>query len=186
MPFVAIGAPDGPYGLTDLLDMPFIAMAQGTSVRALPDSACLRLGHTLLPRFEVAHLATAGAFVAQGLGITVLPELTLAVPRTDRLPRPKIGDFGLQRGIGLVRPPVRPSWISSPRHLGEAERQAGAGLYRVDRAVARGARRGNSPAMTLAAFGRRFPCGPPVSALLFTASTGPARSRGKPAPARAP
>lgn len=107
--FVAIGAPDGPlsdqrrYAWAELVEMPFIAMAQGTSVRELIDSACLRIGHTLAPRFEVAHLATAGALVAEGLGITALPTLTLPVLRTDTLIQREITGFGARRRIGLVR-----------------------------------------------------------------------------------
>lgn len=107
--FVAIGAPDGPlqedreYDWSELVEMPFIAMAKGTSVRELLDSACLRLDRPLSPRFEVAHLATAGAFVAEGLGITALPELTLPVLPTERLVQRSIKDFGARRRIGLVR-----------------------------------------------------------------------------------
>ena len=48
----------------------------GTSVRALTDAACAQAGITLRPRFEVTHLATAGALVAAGLGVTALPALT--------------------------------------------------------------------------------------------------------------
>lgn len=107
--FVAIGTADGPlneprgYGWAELVRMPFIAMAQGTSVRELIDGACMRIGHTLAPRFEVAHLATAGALVAEGLGITALPTLTLPVLRTERLIQRPIPDFGARRRIGLVR-----------------------------------------------------------------------------------
>lgn len=111
--FLAIGAADGPlaedrgYDWAEIVEMPFIAMAQGTSVRELLDSACLRLGRALSPRFEVAHLATAGAFVSAGLGVTALPELALAVLPTDRLVRREIRDFGIRRRIGLVRQPGR-------------------------------------------------------------------------------
>lgn len=107
--FVAVGAPDGPlsavraYTWEELVEMPFIAMAQGTSVRELIDGACLRIGHTLAPRFEVAHLATAGALVAEGLGITALPTLTLPVLRTEALVQRTIAGFGARRRIGLVR-----------------------------------------------------------------------------------
>ncbi|WP_278923939.1 MULTISPECIES: LysR family transcriptional regulator [Pseudophaeobacter] len=107
--FVAIGAPDGPlaedrtYDWSELVEMPFIAMAQGTSVRELLDSACLRLNRPLSPRFEVAHLATAGALVAEGLGITALPELTLPILPTERLVQRSIIGFGARRRIGLVR-----------------------------------------------------------------------------------
>lgn len=107
--FVAVGAPDGPlaedrsYTWSELIAMPFIAMAEGTSVRELIDGATLRLGQTLNPRFEVAHLATAGALVAEGLGITALPTLTLPVLHMDSLIQRSISDFGARRRIGLVR-----------------------------------------------------------------------------------
>jgi len=106
--FVAIGtgtgplAADRPYAWAELVDMPFIAMAKGTSVRELIDGACARHGLALTPRFEVAHLATAGALVAEGLGISALPTLTLPVLRTETLVTRPITDFGAKRRIGLV------------------------------------------------------------------------------------
>ena len=107
--FVAVGAPDSPlaaertYALAELAAMPFIAMETGTSVRELVDGACLRNGTVLSPRFEVAHLATAGALVAEGLGISILPTLTLPVLPMDRLVQRPVRDFGAKRRIGLVR-----------------------------------------------------------------------------------
>ncbi|TYC64158.1 LysR family transcriptional regulator [Rhodobacterales bacterium] len=107
--FVAVGAPDGPlgqdrtYSWDEITRMPFIAMAEGTSVRELLDGACLRIGTSLSPRFEVSHLATAGALVAEGLGITALPRLTLPVLRMETLITRPIADFGARRRIGLVR-----------------------------------------------------------------------------------
>lgn len=112
-PFVAIGAPQGPlaedrvYDLAELVDMPLIAMEPGTSVRELIDGACQRLEKTIAPRFEVAHLATAGALVAVNLGITLLPTLTLPVLPMERLVRRTISDFGAKRRIGLVHQPGR-------------------------------------------------------------------------------
>lgn len=107
--FVAIGAPGGPldedraYDWAELLELPFIAMAEGTSVREIIDGACLRIGRRLGPRFEVAHLATAGALVAEGLGVTALPTLTLPVLPMNRLLQRPIREFGARRRIGLVR-----------------------------------------------------------------------------------
>lgn len=107
--FVAVGAPDGPlagdrtYAMAELTAMPFIAMETGTSVRELLDGACARIGTVLAPRFEVAHLATAGALVAEGLGISILPTLTLPVLPMERLVQRPISDFGARRRIGLVR-----------------------------------------------------------------------------------
>ena len=107
--FVALGMPDGPlaedraYGWAELVAMPFIVMETGTSVRELIDGTCQRFGHSLSPRFEVAHLATAGALVSAGLGITVLPRLTLAILRSETFVIRDISDFGTRRRIGLVR-----------------------------------------------------------------------------------
>lgn len=108
-PFVAVGTPDGPlaeeraYDWAEIAAMPFIAMAEGTSVRELIDGACARIAVKLSPRFEVAHLSTAGAFVAAGLGITALPTLTLPVLDMKVLVRRPIEGFGATRRIGLVR-----------------------------------------------------------------------------------
>lgn len=111
--FVAVGAPEGPlaenrrYDLAELATMPIIAMENGTSVRELLDGACQRSGIALAPRFEVAHLATAGALVAEGLGISVLPTLTLPVLPMERLVQRPVGNFGAKRRIGLVHQPGR-------------------------------------------------------------------------------
>lgn len=107
--FVAVGALDGPlaqdrvYEWEEVMTMPFIAMAKGTSVRDLTDAACQRHGYILTPRFEVSHLTTAGAFVTEGLGVTVLPKLTLAVLKMNRLVQRKLHGMGGRRHIGLVR-----------------------------------------------------------------------------------
>ena len=108
-PFVAIGTTDGPlawnrtYAWAEIAAMPFIAMAKGTSVRELVDGAYTRIDIPLAPRFEVAHLATAGALIAAGLGITALPTLTLPVLDMNVLVQRPIEGFGATRRIGLVR-----------------------------------------------------------------------------------
>lgn len=86
-PFVAVAAarPDGPlaedraYGWRELLEHPFVAMAPGTSVRALTEAAVAQVGVELTPRFEVSHLATAGALISEGLGVAALPALTIPI-----------------------------------------------------------------------------------------------------------
>lgn len=107
--FVALGLPKGdlaedrPFAWAELIGMPQIVMSKGTSVRELIDGTCLQSGTTLTPRFEVSHLATAGALVSAGLGITVLPRLTLKALRIEGLVVREISDFGARRRIGLVR-----------------------------------------------------------------------------------
>lgn len=71
-------------------------------MRELLDRACTHANLQLEPRFEVSHLATAGALVAQGLGNSALPRLTLPVLASRDLVIRQIEDFGASRRIGLV------------------------------------------------------------------------------------
>jgi LysR family carnitine catabolism transcriptional activator len=107
--FVAVGHPGShlaqarAYGWQELTAQPFIAMAPGTSVRALTDAACAQAGLAVRPRFEVAHLATAGALVAAGLGVTALPSLTLPVLGRARLVVRPLEAPRMVRRIGVVQ-----------------------------------------------------------------------------------
>lgn len=107
--FMAVGHPDGPldedraYVWEELATQPFIAMARGTSVRALTDAACAQAGLTVRPRFEVAHLATAGALVAAGLGITALPSLTLPVLGRAQFAVRRLEVPRMVRKIGVIQ-----------------------------------------------------------------------------------
>ncbi|MCB9960099.1 MAG: LysR family transcriptional regulator [Rhodospirillaceae bacterium] len=107
-PFYAVAAPGGPLddldevGWQDLVSLPFIAMAQGTSVRALTDAALVQIGAAFEPRFEVSHLATAGALVAEGLGVSALPGLTLPVIGGASLVVRPLKAPEVTRRIGLV------------------------------------------------------------------------------------
>ena len=106
--FIAVGAPDSflkedrTYHWEEILSQPMVAMSRGTSVRALIDAACAQNNLLFHPRFEVAHLATAGALVSQGLCITALPSLTLPVlGRSPLIFRPLESPV-LLRQIGLI------------------------------------------------------------------------------------
>ena len=107
-PFLAVAAAEGPltedraYTWKDLARLPFIAMSTGTSVRTLTDAAMAQAGLSLRPRFEVSHLATAGALVAQGLGVTALPSLTLPVLGTSGLVVRPLKGPAMIRHIGLI------------------------------------------------------------------------------------
>lgn len=107
--FVAIGSPndspleDRAHVWRELAERPFIAMARGTSVRALTDAACAQAGLVMRPRFEVSHLATAGALVAAGLGVTALPMLTLPVLGRGPFIVRRLEEPTLVRKIGIVQ-----------------------------------------------------------------------------------
>ncbi len=106
--FVACGAMNGvlsdnrKYYLQEIISHPFIAMAAGTSVREIVDAACTQKNITFEPRFEVSHLTTAGALVSQGLGVSILPTMTLSVLGTRNIIYRKISNFGLKRRIGII------------------------------------------------------------------------------------
>ena len=107
--FVAVGHRGGPlddvhdYRWQEFGNRPFVAMVPGTSVRALTDAACAQAGLAIRPRFEVTHLATAGALVAAGLGVTALPALTLPVlGRGPFVTRP-LREPRMIRRIGIVQ-----------------------------------------------------------------------------------
>lgn len=56
-----------------LSDLPFIAMAAGSSVRQMTDAAQVQARVALRPQFECTHLATVGGLIASGLGFSALP-----------------------------------------------------------------------------------------------------------------
>lgn len=112
-PFFAVAGPGGPldapraYTWAELVALPFVAMSAGTSVRALTEAAVAQAGMALRPRFEVSHLATAGALVAQGLCVTALPALTLPVLGSASLVVRTLKAPTMIRRIGLVYPAER-------------------------------------------------------------------------------
>lgn len=107
--FVAVGREGGPldgvpsWRWQDFADTPFVAMTAGSSVRTLTDAALAQAGTPVRPRFEVAHLATAGALVTAGLGLTALPGLTLPVLGRGPFVTRELGEPRMVRRIGVVQ-----------------------------------------------------------------------------------
>lgn len=66
-------------GWADIVDEPFIAMSQGTSVRHATDAAFARLKIVKPPAFEVTLLSTMFGLAKSGVGVTVLPTTVLDV-----------------------------------------------------------------------------------------------------------
>ena len=107
--FVAVGSEGGPldgapsWRWQDFADAPFVAMTPGSSVRALTDAAFAQAGSPVRPRFEVAHLVTAGALVAAGLGLAALPGLTLPVLGRGPFVTRDLAEPRMVRRIGVVQ-----------------------------------------------------------------------------------
>jgi LysR family transcriptional regulator, carnitine catabolism transcriptional activator len=117
----------------DFVGQPFVAMTSGTSVRAFTDAACAQAGITLRPRFEVAHLVTAGALVAAGLGVTALPALTILVLGSGPLLTCPLEGPRLVRRIGVARATAR-SLSPSARAFYRVLTEAGATSLPADEA----------------------------------------------------
>jgi len=87
--------------LKDLAAEPFVEMSRGSSVRQYLDAAIhpLQMNGVL----EVEQLATVMGMVRHGLGISVVPELTLFHFRSDDIVTRPLQGPGLKRQIFLVR-----------------------------------------------------------------------------------
>jgi len=87
--------------LRDLAAEPFVEMSRGSSVRQYLDAAVhpLQMNGVL----EVEQLATVMGMVRHGLGISVVPELTLFHFRSDDIVTRPLQGPGLKRQIFIVR-----------------------------------------------------------------------------------
>ncbi|MFC0220195.1 LysR family transcriptional regulator [Pseudochelatococcus lubricantis] len=86
----------------ELLNHPFIAMRERTSVRSLTDRVFQNINPEKRPVLETSHPSTAGAMIAAGLGVTALPDLTLPLVAHRQL---KIIDLQgpiLERRISII------------------------------------------------------------------------------------
>ncbi|MDP2073912.1 LysR family transcriptional regulator [Hydrogenophaga sp.] len=100
-----------------------IHLARSSSVRQHLQSQPAMLSappHSL----EVEHLATLAALVAQGLGVSVVPELTLFHFRRERLKAIPIRDRQLRRPIVLARHKARALSIAAKAMFDEVVAQA--------------------------------------------------------------
>ncbi|MEG2281113.1 MAG: LysR family transcriptional regulator [Comamonas sp.] len=99
-----------PIALEDTLDYPHVSMSGSASVRQYIDADVLSKGLRFTPVFEVDHIATIGALVSEGLGISALPETAISLLKAERLAYIPLSAPGIQRPLGIVtRRHVSPS-----------------------------------------------------------------------------
>ncbi len=108
--FILLCAPGYPLAtdntaiaLTETLAWPHVSMPPAASVRQYVDRALAEQGLTFSPAFEVHHIATIGALVAQGLGVSALPETAADLIAHRCLHLRPLAAPGIQRPLGLVR-----------------------------------------------------------------------------------
>lgn len=93
----------GKLAFTRTLSYPHISMSRSTSVRQYVNAAALQHGIQFQPAYEVDHLATIGAMVAAGLGVSALPSLAAEVIADAGLIRRPLVEPVIRRSIGLVK-----------------------------------------------------------------------------------
>ncbi|MBB4617307.1 LysR family carnitine catabolism transcriptional activator [Sphingomonas abaci] len=85
-------------------DHPFVAMAPRSSVRMVTDAALRKARLSIAGLYDCTQLATVGALVEAGLGITALPRSTLQILHHDRIATRPLTHPAVERTIGLAYP----------------------------------------------------------------------------------
>lgn len=88
----------------DLARHDLILLSKGSSARSQFDRALQHKSFPagLTPRYDVTHIITAAAMVRRGLGVAVLPRLSLPELNLERLTAIPIASPGARRTIGLL------------------------------------------------------------------------------------
>jgi DNA-binding transcriptional LysR family regulator len=89
--------------INDLLDVPLVLVATGTSVRATVDAAFARVGRRPLVTCEATYMMTAAAMVRAGLGLSILPASAREVRAERGLRMRAIDEQSFVRPIVIVK-----------------------------------------------------------------------------------
>ncbi len=104
---VAAGSPldtGKPARWSIFAEHPFIAMAPRSSVRELTDAAMIKADVAVHGLYECTQLATVGALIEAGLGITALPRSTLGMLQRGTIAERPLTHPSVERTIGLAYP----------------------------------------------------------------------------------
>jgi len=89
--------------LERLAGYPLVLTDPSSSVRRLVEEAMRRKGRSLQPAFEVTYMSTAVGMVRAGLGVAILPSISLDVRSATDLEHRDFVDRSLTRQLGIVR-----------------------------------------------------------------------------------
>jgi DNA-binding transcriptional LysR family regulator len=92
----------------EIIDQPFIAMAQGTHTRELMDAALSKKRMAVYPFYIASQIQTIVGLVEAGMGVSALPEKTLPVRMQDRIAISRLTDPAMSRMIGFTTSRHRP------------------------------------------------------------------------------
>jgi len=87
---------------SEVAGLDHVSMPAPASVRQYADAALLECGIRFAPKFEVEHLASLGALVAAGLGVSAVPELAAGVWRSDHIVQRPLTAPEVRRPISLI------------------------------------------------------------------------------------
>ena len=104
-------AGSSPIRWAEIVDFPFIQVAQGSSTYEVATQAFAEIGYVLRSKIEANYVSTAVGMVAEGLGVTVLPTkgFRLLAGRRKVISRPLTSPAINQRIHLAVR---KNSWLS--------------------------------------------------------------------------
>lgn len=88
----------------ELIRHPFIALSRASSVRKAFDRALAEAGISVRPVLEVEQLSTAATLVAQGRGLTAVPEVCLPLMQVHGLHALPLVAPRVEREIGILTP----------------------------------------------------------------------------------
>ena len=85
-----------------LASRPFIASSPASSIRPITDAVFMRRRVPMKPAFEFPSVASCGALVAAGLGITAMPQLAIKLVAMEELASVPLRWPSVSRPIGIV------------------------------------------------------------------------------------
>ena len=85
-----------------LTERPFLASGSETSVRRITDRVMAETGQVIEPKYESSSLAVLGAMVAQGLGISAIPRMTLRLIDASNLAIVALQNPPVYRELGIL------------------------------------------------------------------------------------
>lgn len=112
------------YDWSVLADRPFIGMSPDSSLHGLIQAAFQDAGLDIQPLFNCKQPTTIGSLVAEGLGVSVLPRLTLAQLDSPALTWRRLEGPTVSRSIGLITHAASSLSPASLLFSKELERQA--------------------------------------------------------------
>ena len=124
--FVLVGRRDEVASIADpapwsiFQDLPFIAMEQRSSVRMLTDQAFAKANIVTPALYECTQIPTVGGLITAGLGISLLPRLTLPMLVSGdaiqwrRMKSPTVSrTIGVSRLLGRTLAPVAQAFLTA-------------------------------------------------------------------------